>query len=257
MTPYLYHINNRRMNTKDVILVAGIAICFLAAHVVFAQQEGTVIYSTKVNMHRTIPPERAEMKDMLPEFNTFKTKLVFRGQESYFSPVEEEVEDEFGDSSAPVQVRLRRPQSEYYHNFASQQRIAVREFFGKYFRIEDTLRTLPWKLVNDSKSIQGYSCKKATLVDADKKQSVTAWYAEKLPPYLGPEEFTGLPGTILELDVNDGERVTTALSLSLAKLEKGDLAIPTKGQKSTEEGFRKMTEEHRKKMGGNRMIIRN
>jgi GLPGLI family protein len=245
------------MNIKNLILVAGIAICVMAARIVFAQQEGYIVYSTKVNMHRTIPPDRAEMKDVVPEFNTFKTRLVFRGSESYFTPVEEEVEEEFGDSGGPVQVRLRRPQSEFYHNFTSQQRIAVREFFGKYFRIEDSIKTLPWKLVNESKTILGQPCKKATFVDATRKQNIVAWYAEKLPPYLGPEDFTGLPGTILEIDINDAERVTTALSITPGKVAKGDLAIPTKGQKSTEEEFRKITEEHRKKMGGNHVIIRN
>ena len=39
------------------------------AQVVFGQtNEGMITYETKINVHRTLPKEREEMKKMIPEF---------------------------------------------------------------------------------------------------------------------------------------------------------------------------------------------
>jgi GLPGLI family protein len=242
---------------KYLILILGIAVCVAAARVVFAQ-EGTIYYETKVNMHRGLPPERAEMKEMIPEFNFYQTKLLFNSTESLYVNIEDEPEEEaFGDDG-PVQIRMRRPMNEYYNNFAQGKRVTMQEFLGKNFLVEDSVKVLPWKLSSDVKTILGYECKKATWYNEERKQNVIAWYTEKLPPFLGPEIFNSLPGTIMEVDVNDGERVVTAKNIKLAKLGKGELKVPVKGQKTTEEDFRKFVEEQRRRMGSNgNVIIRN
>jgi GLPGLI family protein len=242
---------------KYLILILGIAVCVAAAHVVLGQ-DGTIFYETKVNMHRGLPPERAEMKEMVPEFNIHQAKLLFNSTESLYVNIEEEPEEEeFGDGG-PVQIKMRRPMNEYYNNFAQGKRVTMQEFLGKNFLIEDSVKVLPWKLGADAKTILGYPCKKATWYNEERKQNVVAWYTDKLPASLGPEMFNSLPGTILEVDINDGERVVTAKKISYDKLAKGELTPPTKGQKTTEEEFKKFLEEQRRRMGGNgNIIIRN
>jgi GLPGLI family protein len=243
---------------KQLILLLGIVICLTAAHVVLGQQEGTIHYEMKVNLHRTLPGDRPEMKDMIPEFNIHKNKLVFSGAESLYVNVDGQEEEEFGDEDGPVQVRMRTPMNEYYFNFIASKRVAMQEFFGKYFLIEDSVKATPWKFADGSKTILGYDCKRATFFIEERKQSVTAWYTEKLPSFLGPETFNSLPGTILQIDINEGERVITATKISLDKPAKGELKAPTKGQKTTEEDFRKMVDEQHRRMGGNgNIMIRN
>jgi GLPGLI family protein len=244
---------------KKLVLILGLIISFMAMQVVLAQPaEGTITYVVKVNMHKTLPPDRAEMKEMIPEFNTYRNLLVFREGESFFKTLEEEDDEEFGDQDGPVRLHVRRPQNEYYFNYVSGRRITLREFFGKNYLIEDSIKILPWKLSTETKLIQGYSCKKATWFDQVRNQNVTAWYAESLKPFFGPEEYNSLPGTILEVDINDGERIITVEKITPGKLDKNDLVIPTKGQRTTEDEFRKMMEEQRKRMGGQgNIIIRN
>jgi GLPGLI family protein len=240
---------------KRLILILGVLISLAAAQVV---QEGTIQYEMKVNMHRSLPADRAEMKEMIPEFNIHQSKMSFKGTESFFMNLEEEEEDEFGDDAGPVQVRMRRPMNEYYFDFSKSKRVTMQEFLGKYFLIEDTVKVTPWKLLADTKTILGYECKKASWYNEERKQNVVAWYSDKLPAFLGPENFNSLPGTILEVDINDGERVITARKIGNDKLARNELRIPTKGEKITEAGFRKMIEEQRKRMGGNgNIIIRN
>jgi GLPGLI family protein len=86
---------------------------------------------------------------------------------------------------------------------------------------------------------------------------VIAWYTEKLKPFIGPENYNTLPGTVLQVDINDGERTITAVELSSRPLKKNEIKEPTSGQQMDEKEFREFMEEQMKRMnaqGG--MIIR-
>jgi hypothetical protein len=73
---------------KRILLLAGILVMLTAARVVFGQTpEGVITYEVKINMHRRLPPERAEMKSMIPEFRVIKQQLFFRGTESLYKPL--------------------------------------------------------------------------------------------------------------------------------------------------------------------------
>ena len=76
---------------------------------------------------------------------------------------------------------------------------------------------------------------------------------------LGPDRYGSLPGTILAVDTNNGERVIVARKVELRPLKKSEMRIPSTGQKMTQQEFRKMADEQMKHMGGGngRMIIRN
>jgi GLPGLI family protein len=244
---------------KHLLLILGILVSLTAAHVVFAQNEGTIEYEVRVDVHRTLPQDRAEMKEMIPEFNVHKSKLIFRDSESLFVNVEEEEEDEeFGEDNGPVRIRMRRAMNEYYFNFATARKVSLQEFLGKNFIIEDSVQVLPWKMAEEKKQVMGYDCRKATWYNEDRKQNVVVWYSDKLPQLLGPEIFNSLPGTVLEVDINEGERQIIAKSFSLRKLQKGELKVPSKGERTTDQAFKKMVEEQRKRLGGNgNIIIRN
>jgi GLPGLI family protein len=62
-----------------------------------------------------------------------------------------------------------------------------------------------WKLTNESKIIDGYTCYKATneyIVVNSKgtfKHPVIAWFCPQIPISIGPRGYGGLPGLILEL----------------------------------------------------------
>ena len=113
----------------------------------------------------------------------------------------------------------------------------------------------------ETKVIQGYECKMAYYKDEtrpDRPQEVTAWFTDKLRPFLGPERYYTLPGAILALDINNGERVTVAQKIENRQLKKNEMKAPSKGEPITQYEFRKMMEERMKEMrqsGG--MMIRN
>jgi hypothetical protein len=64
---------------------------------------------------------------------------------------------------------------------------------------------------------------------------------------------------VLEINVNEGERIITAKNIELRALKKNELKVPAGGTKTTEPEFRKMMNEQMERMranGGN-VIIRN
>jgi GLPGLI family protein len=267
---------------RKILLIIGLLASVLAAQVVLAQTlEGVIAYETKINMHRRLAPERAEMKTMIPEYRTTKEQLFFNTDESLYKTVIEDEEDqEFGGHGAGgggVRMVFRQPNTELYVQPSSQMVVSKQEFMGKDYLIVDTLKMSPWKFGTETKEIMGYTCKQAYFTRTEEQQSmrisgsgpptpekkmvtqeITAWYTDKIRPFLGPERFNSLPGAVLAIDINNGERVIVATKVELRPLKKNELKVPDKGEKTTQAEFRKMTEEQMQKMRANGgMIIRN
>lgn len=245
---------------KILQLTLGIAICIAAAGLVFAQSpEGLIDYEVKINMHRNLPPDRQEMKNMMPEFRTTRHQLFFTTKESLYKPVEEEEEDPFESNPGGMRMRFQQPQVEIYFNPSEQKRITLEEFMGKQYLIEDTLQMIPWKFGTETKTIIGLECRQAMYVDEIRKQSIVAWYAPALRPFLGPESFHTLPGGVLEVNINDGERVVVATKINSRPLKKNEIKIPTQGVKTSRSEFNKLRDAQMEKMRANgaNMIIRN
>lgn len=242
---------------KSTFLNLSILMLTTAAQGVFGQAEGVITYEAKINMHRTLPPEREDMKAMIPEFRTHQDLLVFNATESLHKPIiEEEPEEEMEHGGTHIR-RMQRPLNETYVNSASFRRVVLQEFMGKRFLIKDSLQLTPWKLTSDTKKVKGYLCKQASFYHEERKQSIVAWYTNALRPFLGPENYNTLPGAVLEVDINDGERIITAINIELRALKKNELKVPSGGTKITDTEFREMVRVHTERMranGGNIMI---
>lgn len=266
---------------RTILLIVGIAAMMAAAQVVFGQaNEGVITYESKVNLHRNLPPEREAQKAMIPEFRTTKEQLFFNAQESmYKTLIEDEEEQEFGTGGGGgMRVVMRQQNNEIYINPGSEQILSRQEFFGKEYLIADTLKLSPWKFGTETKTILGYACKQAYFTLTEEVNSmrisgsgpptpekrmvtreITAWYTDQIRPSLGPERFGTLPGAVLAIDINNGERVIVTTKVDLRPLKKTELKAPEKGQRVSRAEFRKITEEQMEKMraNGGGMIIRN
>jgi GLPGLI family protein len=245
---------------KKILLILGLLVSVTAARVVFAQSttEGLITYEVKMNLHRRFGPDQEVVKDRMPEYIIHKDQLYFNGTESLYKPVEEEEDDDFEEEHRGPRMQFRRPQAEHYFHQASSKRIVLQDFMGKKFLIEDSITVTPWKLGTEAKTIQGYECKQARYYNEERKQDIVAWYTDKLRPFLGPEGYNSLPGTVLQVDINAGERIITAQKIEFRQLTKSEMKVPNGGQRTTEKEFRKMMDEQRKRMGERGgMTIRN
>lgn len=93
----------------------------------------------------------------------------------------------------------------YYFDSNQNEYNTQEEFLGSLFLISKKPKEIKWELVDETKTILGYECKKAVYkvtkeINGETKQFVTeAWYCPKLKYKIGPQDFGGLDGLILEL----------------------------------------------------------
>lgn len=112
------------------------------------------------------------------------------------------------------------------------------EVSGKPYIIEDSLRPPRWIILNQMKEIAGHICMNAFYEDTLKKQKVVGWFAMDMIMGGGPERYFGLPGMILEIDINDGAKIITAEKIELKPLT-NELNFPkkAKGKKIKEKDY--------------------
>ena len=239
-------------------------VLILSFQVVFAislaaQSQGKIVFEEKMDMHRRIPPERAEMKEMIPQFRANTFELYFTEDASVYKAAEENQTDEVTASQGGAQIRMRMtpPRREVYKSLASDKMVDEREFMTKMFLIKGTAAPYKWKISDGQKKIMDYVCMQATFRDS--VSSYTAWFTPQIPVSNGPAEFGGLPGMILEININDGERVITATGVTEKAVDPEMLEEPTRGKEVTQEEFREIMHEKMKEMqqthGGGPMIM--
>ncbi|GAB3197447.1 GLPGLI family protein [Pontibacter aydingkolensis] len=244
---------------KNTLTILGALVMMLVSQFALAQTQGAITYETRINMHRNIPAERAQMKDMIPEFRTTRNILTFNATESLYKPLVDEQDDMAAATGGGGQFVMRMAQNQTYINTSQDKRVLLREFIGKNYITQDSLSIMPWKFGDETKTIQGYTCKQAFFTDEKSGKTTIAWYTDKLRPNLGPDNYTSLPGAVLEIDFDNGLRVTRATKVDFKALKKNDLVEPTKGEKVTNAQYQAMMEEQMKQRGGNgnSFIIRN
>ncbi len=235
----------------------AIFICCGAHNAIAQHAEGVITYEVRINMHRNIPEDRQQMKQMIPEFSMEEAQLFFNAEESFYKPVEAEPDSETDMGQRPA-MRMR-PRNEIYLHQGESKLISLRKFMGKKYIIEDTLRMRPWKMETETKEIQGYLCRKATIVDDERKITVVAWYTDAMRPFLGPDNFNTLPGAVLLVDINDGERLINAKMIELRPPGENEIRIPKAKTKMTETEYRQMVKSQMERMraNGRNVIIRN
>jgi len=70
------------------------------------------------------------------------------------------------------------------------------------------------------------------LKDTLRGQKIIAWFALDIPVKAGPDRFYGLPGLILEVNINNGAKIMTAEKVDMKALTtEFDLPKKLKGKK--------------------------
>ena len=108
-------------------------------------------------------------------------KLIFSPGASLYTYGRDQGESDDGQWS------WRQEEFVIYHDFTQEKTHELYEMLGRTYVLEDSLRTPRWKILNQVKEIAGYVCMKAQARDEVKGQTITAWFADKLPAQAGPE----------------------------------------------------------------------
>jgi len=240
-------------------------LCLWVAGSLFAQETaGTVTYQETVKIDIDLP-EDMPFEGELPSSQTVHKALLFDAQRSlYRTPVGAEdegtIEHTAGDENFQFKFVMRQPEVFIFKDRGATRLVEQNEIMGKKFLIRDALPARKWKIVPGGKVLLGYPCQKAVLVDT--AQQVVAWFTPQIPVSDGPERFWGLPGLILELEINGENRRIVATEVDLTPPPAEAIAPPEKGKKVSLAEFERIREEKRREVeeaseGGIQIRIRN
>lgn len=226
-------------------------LCIILPLGLFAQElEGTVRYLLTHNWSKKFASEshlsqQSKERVMYMSGNRSEWKeytiLHLKPNESKYMESEEKAEADMEGWS------WRRDLFFIKRNYSENKTQEAITMMGKVFLIEDEIHLPNWKILNDLKEVAGHVCMKAFYRDSVKRQDIVAWFAMDVIHSAGPERFCGLPGLILEVDINNGALTITADKIELKKLDK-ELELPAKvkGKKVNEEGYLTALKDHYK-----------
>lgn len=210
-------------------------------------KEGIITYRKENNKrlyskdkdNSNISPKRLKIfrkveEEMIALTKELRFDLVFRGGKAKFKHrdlMEVEGRRGFGMAMGPHAV------GEYYYD--GKEVFWKVNAFGEDFIVLNDKKN--WKLTSEKKKIGKYECNKAILEYKGKssnKRYITAWYCPSINIPYGPIGYSGLPGLIMELDIN-GTTQYFVNKIEYKKINK-DIVKPRKGTEVTIEEFNKM-----------------
>jgi GLPGLI family protein len=270
------------------ILIAGLrtkALATVSCLVLFVslvqaqQKEGKVVYQRTSQLQARFNINGEEQ--VVPQTRKDNFEVVFGNNQSLWKAAELDNDDDGGsftsEGGAQIRMIVAGSNDVLHTNFETGKRTEKREFLDKTFIIDDSVRSLKWKMTGETKTILDKPCMKAIATNITTRTTmnmengkverkevqdtsvIIAWFTSSIPVSAGPGEFQGqLPGLILEMDVANGRQTFTATSIS----EKADLTVikePTGKKRYTPEEFRKerdkmMAEMQKNNQGGHRQI---
>lgn len=127
-----------------------------------------------------------------------------------------------------------------YYDFVKNERVRQIEFMTRYFQIPGSIKNKSWKLTNKRVKVLRFNCIGAESMQGE--NTVTAWFTPEIPVPVGPDEFYGLPGLIMAVEIN-GEYAFIAESIDLTPPKKDILSEKSKGKEVSQEEFTKIVED--------------
>ncbi len=131
-----------------------------------------------------------------------------------------------------------------YRNLNDQTQKCMIETLSKVYWLEGEIIPYKWKILTEIKEVNGYICMKAETKDTTKNQKIIAWFTDQIPISAGPELFCGLPGMILEVDINDGATVLSATKVTVKKSSPLTLPKKWKGKKISHTEFNQIINKY-------------
>lgn len=152
--------------------------------------------------------EYSETVSYIPQIiNNDKGILFVSNNESYYKTIFDNVQktDKIDDESIILPAIEDEYFSEIYIDVKNKmltENTFERYVLKKYFSVKEKTPQISWKLFDEEKKINNYSCKKAETTFRGRTYIV--WYTEEIPVSFGPWKLNGLPGLILSADDTEG-----------------------------------------------------
>ncbi|MCZ8089419.1 MAG: GLPGLI family protein [Flavobacterium sp.] len=169
------------------------------------------------------------------EPNLYSYKLITDGKLSKYQneKINFKIESEFSETKISIEgvdttktvyksdgIDLRTKEKLFFKDF-NNNKLFCEQFFEERIKYTDSIPKWNWKILDETETIQGYKCKKATASNFGRDFYV--WFAEDIPISDGPLNYSGLPGLILKVRLKGIEIIAYNIEF---KKEKFDISPP-------------------------------
>lgn len=189
----IIHKKIKHMRTKNIALI----IIALAFNFLTAQEQLRIEYEL------VVPEENFNTPDLSNSIEIKIPKLYFElilnQDESIWKSIER-IDNEQNEEKEGGRVSFATFGA-FYKNVKEKIKVREEESYSKNYLIKDSLSAFNWKITKENKEILKIQVQKAIFSDEESGIELIAWYAPKLNFKHGPDEFWGLPGLILEIEV--------------------------------------------------------
>jgi GLPGLI family protein len=234
---------------KRTFLTLMILVTVLAAFSQAINNEGAVVYEEIIKFDIQLDNMTPEMEAMLPTESKTVTILYFTENVSRYEIIDNEgdaaIEEEAG--GATVKIMISQPENIFYRDLKNKKTIEQTEFMTRKFLVESEAETDEWKLTGKQKMILDYPCQQA--VKKDGEDEVVVWFTPAIPVSTGPASYANLPGLVLAMEADHGDRSIIASSVDLKKIDESNLQKPKKGKKVSKEKYMAIVKEKTEQMG--------
>lgn len=184
---------------KHIKITFVIAICILStcgySQVQFPTQ-GRIEFEKKFNIHKEIEGDTFydNFKDKISKFQTSYFNLYFKdGKTLYEKGRDNDEKIMFWSEDNTLDDIIF---TDLINNrFEKKQKV-----FEETFLLSDSIRPIKWRIINETREIAGFECRKAVGVLMDSVY-VIAFYTDQIPLSGGPLSFANLPGMIMGLAI--------------------------------------------------------
>jgi GLPGLI family protein len=218
--------------------------CFLlTASALFAQHakfitSGTIAYEKSVNVYAIVKKMMTgnnmqglnqqvfeQFQKTQPQFKVLKSTLTFNNDKTLFTPIPFEgiASNFFGAIPMAEQKNL------IYTDLAASNITEQKTFYDETFLVKDSTRKINWKITDETREIAGYTCRRANALVLDSIY-VVAFYTNEIHVSGGPEQFSGLPGMILEVAVPHENVIWRATKITDVAVPVTAIVPPKKGK---------------------------
>jgi GLPGLI family protein len=238
-----FHIAFYLLNLLNLSTMNKLLLSFLFfSGIVFSQSKLELTYKVKsygkpLEFDTTIQPElmpylvlmEKQLEDLIYTLQVKGKESLWFLNDRYTYPASHMGQSYAGNTS-------------YYFDANVEEYLTQEEFLGNLFLISKKSKEVNWELIDETKIILGYECKKAIYKETKEikgvnKEFVTeAWYCPKLNYKIGPQDFGGLDGLILELTDRRRKFYCTEI-LEAAKTSLFIIEKPNKGKPIKEEEY--------------------
>ena len=217
----------------------------------FAQDKLVVEYEnyTEMDLSKETNPKLIEMYKLANNSKAYYQLITTRDESSY-KQIDKIDNTQRADG---MKIIFNNIEKDLYKNFLTNQSLTFEDYNGKRFIVQDSLQIQPWILSKEKATFLGYEVKKA--IFERNGLIYEAWYVPKLKYKNGPEDFSGLPGIILKLEIiNPKSEPIEKTFYTATKVELNDkvtISKPTKGKFISAKDYKTFTDEEYRKFQEN------